>query len=45
MVVKVDGKVLLQASDRGFRDPFNGFVLANHDGDYILRRIAIEGTG
>lgn len=44
MVVRVDGKDVLQADDRGYRDPFDGFQLINAGGDYILSRITIEGT-
>lgn len=42
MDVRVDGQRLLSAQDNGLRDPFQGFVMANHGGDYTLRRIRLE---
>ncbi len=45
MAVSVDGKMLLEVTDRGFRDPFDGFTLVNFGGDFALREIAISGTG
>jgi hypothetical protein len=44
MVVRIDGKEVLRADDRGYRDPFDGFQLINAGGDYILSRITVEGT-
>lgn len=44
MQVAIDGKQVLQVSDRGFRDPFDGFLLRNRSGDLALRRIRIDGT-
>jgi hypothetical protein len=38
----VDGQRLLSVQDNGLRDPFQGFVMANHGGDYTLRRISLE---
>ncbi len=43
MQVHVDGRRLLRVQDNGLRDPFQGFVLANHGGDYTLHRIRLEG--
>jgi hypothetical protein len=45
MAVSVDGRKLFTVVDRGFRDPFAGFVLLNRGGDFGLRRILIAGTG
>ena len=42
MEVRVDDRRLLQVTDNGLRDPFQGFVLENRGGDYNLRRIRIE---
>lgn len=44
MTVAVDGKKLISITDRGFRDPFDGFVLANGGGDFGLHRIQIKGA-
>jgi len=44
MVVLLDGKVLMQATDRAFRDSFDGFTLVNRGGDYAFRQIEIFGT-
>ena len=44
MTVAVDGKQVLATFDRGFRDPFDGFLMINRGGDYIVRRITIHGT-
>jgi hypothetical protein len=44
MAVSVDGETLLRVTDRGFRDPFDGFTLVNFGGDYTLREITISGT-
>ncbi len=44
MAVSVDGKALLTAVDRGLADPFDGFLMVNRGGDYILKRLAVYGT-
>ncbi len=44
MAVTVDGKALFTAVDRGFTDPFDGFLMVNRGGDYILKRLAVYGT-
>ena len=44
MTVSVDGKQVIAVTDRGFAEPFDGFVLRNGGGDYGLRRILINGT-
>lgn len=43
MTVRLDGREILRATDRGFRDPFDGFLLTNRGGDYILKSISIYG--
>ena len=44
MAVALDGKPLFTAVDRGFTDPFDGFLMINRGGDYILKRLAVFGT-
>ena len=44
MSVSADGREILTAKDSGFRDPFEGVELVNTEGDYILRRIFVNGT-
>ena len=45
MTLHFDGKPVLEAGDRGFRDPFDGFSLINRGGEYGLASIRIDGTG
>ena len=42
MRISVDGRRVIQARDTRFRERFQGFVLANHGGDYSLGRIRVE---
>ncbi len=44
MSILLDGQELMQATDRGFRDPFDGLAVVNGGGDYALRRVVIDGT-
>ncbi len=44
MVVKVDGKELIRASDRATKNPFDGIVSINDGGDYVIRSITVMGT-
>ena len=44
MIVKLDGKELMNVTDRRFRDPFDGFAVVNSGGDYALRSVTITGT-
>ena len=44
MQVRVDDQRLLRVQDNGLRDPFQGVVMANHGGDYTLRRIRLEDS-
>ncbi len=44
MSILLDGQELMQATDRGFRDPFDGLAVVNSGGDYALRRVVIDGT-
>jgi len=43
MHVSIDGKPMIRTVDRGFRDPFEGFVLRVGSGDFAVRRIRIDG--
>ncbi|WP_197030454.1 peptidoglycan-binding protein [Halomonas sp. BC04] len=42
MRISVDGRRVIQARDTSFRERFQGFVFANHGGDYSLGRIRVE---
>lgn len=42
MRISVDGRRVIQARDISFRERFQGFVFANHGGDYSLGRIRVE---
>ena len=44
MSVSVDGKTLVQVSDRSFRDPFNGLTLVNDGGEFAVREISVMGV-
>lgn len=44
MAVAVDGEERLRVRDGGFRGPFDGFVMVNRGGDFILRRVSALGT-
>ncbi|HJO71923.1 MAG TPA: hypothetical protein QGG32_03600 [Rhodospirillales bacterium] len=44
MKVALDGKEVLAVTDRGTRDPFDGFMIVNRGGDYIVKRAAIYGV-
>lgn len=44
MQVAVEGQPVLRIVDRGFRDPFDGFLIRNRSGDIAVRRIRIDGV-
>ena len=44
MKVGLDGKEMLAVTDRGLRDPFDGFMIVNRGGDYIVKRATIYGV-
>jgi hypothetical protein len=44
MSISLDGGKILEATDRGFRDRFNGIALINNGGDYIIKSVSINGT-
>jgi len=44
MTVTLDGKKILEATDRGIGQPFAGVTMVNRGGDYIVKRITVSGT-
>lgn len=44
MAVELNGKNIMQTSDRGLRDPFSGFGLINHAGEFAVHRVNISGV-
>lgn len=44
MVVELDGTELIRATDRSFRDPFDGISIVNDGGDYVISEIVIYGS-
>jgi hypothetical protein len=44
MSIGVDDANLFETSDRGFRDPFDGFHMFNRGGDLTLFSLTIDGT-
>ena len=44
MVISIDGQEVMRATDRGFRQPFQGFQIVNRGGDYAIRHITIDGA-
>ena len=44
MVISIDGQEVMRATDRGFRQPFQGFQIVNRGGDYAIRQITIDGA-
>ncbi len=40
MKVSIDGTVVLTANDRAFRNGFDGFIVRNGGGDYVVKSIA-----
>ncbi len=45
MEVSVDGRTLLQASDRGVQGDFDGFTMVNRAGDFSVRSISVMDAG
>ena len=43
MAVILDGKKLIQISDRGMMGGFNGITFVNFNGEFVLREIAVFG--
>ncbi|HYD32923.1 MAG TPA: hypothetical protein VEB64_18965 [Azospirillaceae bacterium] len=44
MVVMVDGQTVMQTLDRGIQQPFQGFTIVNHGGEYGIDRVAINAA-
>lgn len=44
MVVRVDGTEAIRASDREFTGSFDGLVLLNQGGDYVVKSVTVDGT-
>lgn len=44
MEVQVDGKAVLKADDRGFRDAFAGLVVQSRGGDVVMSRLDLYGA-
>ena len=44
MKVTLDDTETLAVTDRGLRDAFDGFMIVNRGGDYIVKRTAIYGV-
>jgi len=44
MRISLDGEVLIEVTDRRFRDPFDGLAVLNAAGDFALRRVRIDGA-
>ena len=43
MVVSFDGTEVIRATDRSFRDPFDGLAFSNHGGDFSVRHVKVAG--
>lgn len=43
MRVVIDGTTVIETTDRGFSDPFDGVRISNQSGDFIIRRISATG--
>jgi hypothetical protein len=44
MTVSVDGKTLISAKDKTIAQPFDGFLVINSGGRYVIRAVTIDGT-
>ncbi|MBT7944447.1 MAG: hypothetical protein HN719_13965 [Alphaproteobacteria bacterium] len=44
MTVSLDGREIMAASDRTFKQNFDGLRLVNRGGDYIVKRIAVNAV-
>lgn len=42
MRVLIDGREVMQARDRDYRNAFSGFVMTNRGGDYAIRSVSIH---
>ena len=44
MTVSLDGKEIMTASDRAYQQDFDGLRLVNRGGDYIIKKLIVNGT-
>lgn len=44
MIVSVGGKEMIRATDRSFSDAFDGVRLSDQGGDFIVKRISVDGV-
>jgi len=44
MTVTIDEAEVVRATDRGFRDPFDGVQLSNHEGDFVIGRVSVHSA-
>ena len=44
MLVALDGRPVIEATDAEFRRPFNGFLMLNSGGRYGIQSVSINGT-
>jgi len=44
MTVSFDGEELIRVIDRGFADPFDGLVIVNRGGTFIIAEVGLHGT-
>ena len=44
MRIVIDGRQIMEVTDRTFRQPFQGFQIFNRGGDYAFRRVTIDGV-
>ena len=44
MTVRLDGKDVMTATDRAFKQGFDGFRLVNRGADYIVKRLKVNGA-
>jgi hypothetical protein len=45
MTITLDNKVLIDISDRSFRDPFQGLVIINNGTDVIVKTVTVNDAG
>ena len=45
MTVSVDGDRVIEARDRSFKDPFDGFVMVNEGGDFAVDEVTVADNG
>lgn len=43
MVVAIDGKEMIRIADRSFSDAFDGIRISDQGGDFIVKRVVVDG--